>query len=138
MLSRDEFGGQSLLESFVVEFAEYGVHDLAQALCSELAELSVDGHAPPDVNRRERRVGRLVNCALVVGLFVSTLVIFYARWCFRVLWCSAVDGVHACVLCLALRLLLRDAYQRVLRRRERAGQHLRLAGGFVPHQRQSV
>src|SRR2546423_5614475 len=130
MVSRDEFGGQRLRERLVVELAEYGVHDLAQTLRSELAELSVDGHAPPDVNRGERGVGRLVTCALFVGLFVRATVVFNARLRLHVLWRSAVDGIcaRACVPRLALRLLLRDAYERILRRRERAGQHLQLVG----------
>src|SRR5256714_11242784 len=128
MLSRDEFGGQRLRESLVVKLSEYGVNYLAQALRSELAELSVDGHAPPDMNRGERGVGRLVNCALFVGLFVRAPVVFNARLRVHVLWRSAVDGICARVPRLALRLLLRDAYERILRRRERAGQHLQLVG----------
>src|SRR5437764_14523171 len=108
MLARDEFGGQRLLERFVVEFAEYGVNYLAQTLRSELAELSIDGHTPPDVNRRERRVGRLVNCALVVRPFARAFVVFYARVCLRALRRRTSVGVcaRARVSRLALCLLL--------------------------------
>ena len=122
-MSRDEFGGQRLRERFVVKLSEYGMNYLAQALRSELAELSVDRHAAAYVNRGERGVGRLVNCALVVGLFVSALVVFSIRLRLHVLRRRTTVGVcdRACVSRLALRFLLRDSYERVLRRRERAG-----------------
>ena len=81
------------------------------------------------MNRGERGVGRLVNCALVVGLFVA-LVVFSIRLRLHVLRRRTTVGVcdRACVSRLALRFLLRDSYERVLRRRERAGQHLQLVG----------
>ncbi|HEX9918675.1 MAG TPA: hypothetical protein VGA87_05895, partial [Pyrinomonadaceae bacterium] len=42
----------------VVASREDGVHDLAQALGGKLAELAIDRHAPPDVDRGEERIGR--------------------------------------------------------------------------------
>ncbi len=65
LLALDQIGGQRLFEGFVVEAGEHGVHDLAQALRAELAELAVDGHAAPDVYRGERRVGRLFDRGFV-------------------------------------------------------------------------
>jgi hypothetical protein len=55
-LARAQLRGQRLRDGVVRDEAEHGVHDLSQALGAKLAELAVDGHAPPHVNRRQRRI----------------------------------------------------------------------------------
>ena len=114
------------------------MHDLAQALRAELAELSIDGHASAHVNRGERGVCRFVNRAFIGDFFV---VINAARRV-RVSAASRLlafnPGVEVRAARTVLRLaLLGEANQSVLRRRERAGQHLQLVG-LVQTQREGV
>ena len=90
------------------------MHDLAQALRAELAELAVDGHAAADVDGRQGRVRRLVERRLVGVLLVSD------------------GGALVLVDCGAGILTLGDADEGVLGRREGAGQHLQLVGLVEP------
>ncbi len=124
-LATEQVGGQRLDERFVIERGEDGVHDLAQALRAELAELAIDGHATPDVNRRQRRVGRLLDGGFRAILFFAGAVRTRFRW--------GGAGLRVAVLGLVARfkiaarfLCFGHANQRVLRRRERARQHLQL------------